>query len=297
VYEKINCARVVFFARRRVRLAFVSRIGRAAYSCLGEYIRTALFCQKCDVYFVRKVRCMREIYDRLTESVPADIRVDFVAAGVNMTMADIGGAAGLAQTLAGDHRPGTMDDGLAGKPLRDVVSLLGSWNYTEASMGLAALCAWYNTAAPESGVPGSFRFLKRLTENRRVAMTCDACYLTQWVRSAAQLSIFAETPAAGSYPMLASEYLMSQQDMLLLSGDAFITKRLPRLLELSASSCETILVGFGIPMADCLLDCGVDEIAAVCVVDAALCRRLVLEGAEPDRVLSACAIARRKAAV
>ena len=245
-----------------------------------------------------------ELYNRLIEGIPADISVNSAVIGIHTTIVDIGETAGLAQTLVDERRPRTLKDGLIGKPLREVASLVRSWNFTEASLGLAALCAWYNVAAVSSackassslGGAGQLRFLKRLAENRRVAMTCEMEYLTQWVAPVAQLSLFAEVPAVGSYPMLASEYLMQEQDLLLLSGDSFVTKRLPRLLELSTPYCETVLVGFGVPMADCLWAYGIDEIATVCVTDATRCRQLVQEGATPEQMLPACSVIRHKAA-
>jgi uncharacterized protein (DUF4213/DUF364 family) len=252
-----------------------------------------------------EVMYLWELYDHLIEAIPVDIRVDFVAVGAHITAVGTGDALGLAQTLVDERRPRLCEGSLIGTPLRELAALLKSWNFVEASLGLAALCAWYNAAAisdvkgrslTQSAVPGQFRFLKRLVENCRVATTCEADYLTRWIKPAAQLTCLAETPSAGLYPLLASEYLIKEQDLLLLSGDAFITKRLPRLLELPALPVKTVLAGFGIPLAECLSEYGVDEIAAACVTDAGLCRQLVLEGATPDQVLAACVVIRQKAA-
>ena len=96
------------------------------------------------------VRNPWEIYDRLIEGVPADVRVVDACVGSNWTSVAAESGAGVAYTFHGGVAPAGVRD-VAGARLRDVAALVKSWCFEDASLGAAALNAWYATAEKLEG--------------------------------------------------------------------------------------------------------------------------------------------------
>ena len=85
-----------------------------------------------------------ELYDRLIEGIPADLRAEEILVCRSRTMVRSESGCGIAMTVDGEAFPSCMPERPVGKLLRDVAGLVKSWNYLDASVGLAAMNAWYN---------------------------------------------------------------------------------------------------------------------------------------------------------
>ena len=96
------------------------------------------------------------LYDELVDSVPSKELVKSFVYGDHWLMveSDAGGV-GMAQhfpTMPGAQDPSLSPYEIVGQPLRKVAKRLKSWDFNQASIGLAALNAANNTLAlrPES---------------------------------------------------------------------------------------------------------------------------------------------------
>lgn len=86
------------------------------------------------------------IYDGLIEAIPEEVQVLECQAGVSWTMVcSSQGGVGLAHTVKQASLPFEYRGALKHAPLRSLARCIKSWNLVEASIGMAAINAWYNT--------------------------------------------------------------------------------------------------------------------------------------------------------
>ena len=124
------------------------------------------------------------LYDELVDSVPSKELVKSFVYGDHWLMveSDAGGV-GMAQhfpTMPGVQDPSLSPYEIVGQPLRKVANRLKSWDFNQASIGLAALNAANNTLAlrPESPIqpginrmPGdAFKFFLAEATGKKVAV-------------------------------------------------------------------------------------------------------------------------------
>jgi uncharacterized protein (DUF4213/DUF364 family) len=230
---------------------------------------------------------MWELYDELIEAIPAEQCVDKAITGRYWTFVRAGGGtssggAGLAMTLDKPTRPMTLPKDMAGMRLRELAAFSKSWNFEEASLGIAAINAWWN--APEQKAAAfslniedddSFSFWRRRVTGKKVAVIGHFPYLENKIGDVCELSILEKRPAEGDFPDSACEYLLPVQDYVFATGVTLINKTLPRLLELSRH-CGIILAGPSVPLAPSLLRRGVIDLQGFVITDTARCAAAVL---------------------
>lgn len=225
------------------------------------------------------------IYEELIEGIPESITADFVAVGPHITIVEADGFTGVAETVIDENRPRIEKSPYSGKSLHSLAKLVYSWNFTEASIGLAAICAFYNRA--NDGTAASFRYLKREVSEKHVVMTRQIPYLVRYL-SDCQLSLVSHIPEIGEFLYSASEELCPKADCVILGGNTIITKEFPHLMDLSKGR-KLILAGFGVPAAAVFPNHSV-SIASLCVKDSVRCRELALGGAQASELLSVCCL-------
>ena len=88
---------------------------------------------------------MWKLYDELIEGIPSDLTADeiLVCRARTMVRCEIG--CGMAMTLDSGAFPSQIQGSPIGSSLRDLAALIKSWNFTDASIGLAAMNAYYNS--------------------------------------------------------------------------------------------------------------------------------------------------------
>ena len=82
------------------------------------------------------------LYNRLIAAIPDDVLVRDYALGLHWSYLEAECGAGISHTVSGGGRSSYPGD-LRGRPLRDVAQLTKSWCFDEATLGVAALTAWY----------------------------------------------------------------------------------------------------------------------------------------------------------
>ena len=235
-----------------------------------------------------------ELYDALIEEIPSGLCVEDCIIGLHWTFVRAGGNAGVAATFRGGSASGLAQGLHRGKSLRDVAALVKSWDMLQASAGMAAVNAWFNS--PEKmdalGIGGDgkektgtgdsvFDEPMDALAGKKVAVIGHFPYIEKRLGGICRLSVLEREPEGADYLDSACEYLLPEQDYVFITGMTLTNKTLPRLLALSENA-KTILVGPSSPITPLLFDRGVDSIAGFYVTDAELARALVSQAAHTE---------------
>lgn len=232
---------------------------------------------------------MWELYDELIEGIPCDLTAREILVCKSRTMVQSELGCGMAMTLDSGAFPSGIEGSPVGRPLRDVAALIKSWNFTDASIGLAAMNAYYNSREhveqlkarisrldpnSQDQTEDAFLYYQPLVAGKKVATVGHFAYLDRRFAGICQLSILEREQQKGDYPDSACEYILTDQDYVFITGATLINKTLPRLLQLSASS-QVILCGPSTVMAPALYHYGVDDLAGFMVENADMCRQFI----------------------
>lgn len=87
-----------------------------------------------------------KLYNHLIAGVPEDVVVRDYCLGTHWSYVEADSGMGVSFTTTGGARRGYTGD-LRGMSLREVAELSKSWCFEEASLGVAALNAWYSQRA------------------------------------------------------------------------------------------------------------------------------------------------------
>lgn len=220
---------------------------------------------------------MWELYDELIAGIPEDLHVRRAVAGSFWTAVESELGVGVAGTVRTMTRPPLGRFRLEGAALRQAAELSKSWNFVEASLGVAALNAYYNTPeiAKANGVlfdAGDDRLndpyiaYRNYARGRRVAcIGSDSTLVDSLLKDVAEVSMFGE--AFGDYPLQAADCLLPQQDLVYLPCYAETTKALPRLLDLCRDTVA-VICGPSITMSPILFRYGAFDMAGLVITDA-----------------------------
>ena len=229
-----------------------------------------------------------KLYRDLVEGVPEGIAVKDILVGNHWVFVEAESGCGMAMVVQGGRgRYGLYPRGLH-MELRDLAAQCVSWNFLEASVGVAALNAWYSTPEnaaaagmkiEEKGSNDGFDLYRRLCTGKRVCIV-GHFPLIERLADECELSILERNPQQGDYPDPACEYIVPQQDFLFCTGITLTNKTMPRLLQLgNVPTCSTILVGPSVVPAPVMFDYGVDCMAGSVVADPERTKAAVMHAA------------------
>lgn len=225
---------------------------------------------------------MWTLYDTLLEGIPEEARVRRVWAGPLWSAVESDAGMGVACNVHGATRPAAGPALREGDSLRAAAARIKSWNYQEASLGLAALNAWYNT--PRAWDSGALRSekegwaaLRRLVTGRRVAWIGHMPTLERQLSPLCQSCVLERSPLMGDYPDTAGEFLLPQQEVVFVTAAALVNKTLPRLLTL-ARGAQVVLCGPGVPLAAGLFSLGIAHMEGFWVENQEACAAAICEG-------------------
>ncbi|WP_019851205.1 DUF364 domain-containing protein [Desulfitobacterium sp. PCE1] len=240
---------------------------------------------------------MWEIYDAMINGIPEDYLVDELICGTTHSMIRSGDGGGLGPNRLYETRMPMLTQNLLGLPLREIAACVKSWNYIEASIGLAAINAYYNNpqVARENGVVFSdakrvedrmndpFIMSQNEVKGKKVGVVGHFPHLESLLEPICDLSILEWSPEEGDYPMPASEFILPECDYVYITCASVVDKTLPRLLELSKNAKRTTLVGPGTPLAPKLFEYGLQELSGFMIKDNTRAFRIVA-GAEKVKI-------------
>ncbi|WP_434512315.1 Rossmann-like domain-containing protein [Desulfitobacterium sp. AusDCA] len=243
---------------------------------------------------------MWEIYDALINGIPDELKTDEIICGYPHTYVRSGEGSGIAGIRLVETRMPMFTKDLLGLPLREVATCIKSWNFIEASVGLAAINAYYNNpqVARKNGVEFSeakrvedrmndpFIMSQNEVRGKKVAVIGHFPYLNRLMEPICDLAIIEADPGEGDYPMSASEYILPECDYVYITSSCLVDKTLPRLLELSGNAKRVTLVSPGTPLAPQLFDFGLGALSGFIIKDNLRAFRIVA-GAERVKIYSA----------
>ena len=238
------------------------------------------------------------LYDELIGGIPGDVLVRRACLGANWTYVEAECGMGVSMTCRGGARA-TDRDPLVGRPLREAASLSKSWNFAEATFGVAALNAWYarrelldplgavydDMGEVPEGTPrraDAFSMYAGEMGGKRVTVVGHFPHVERIAKECGGILTVLERSCTDELdtPDPACEYIIPDQDYLFMTGVTFTNKTMTRLLELAqtGSRPRTVLVGPSVVPAPFMFDLGVECLAGSVVADPEGVRGLVERG-------------------
>lgn len=230
---------------------------------------------------------MWEIYDALIEGIPNDIKVEEIVAGVDQAYirSSLGSAFGISMPFY--TTPRINKKNILGAPLKEIAEYIKSWSFSEAVIGQAAMNAYYNTPeiALKNGIDVSavrytedrlndpFISYQNLIKGKKVAVVGHFHYLEQLFQPVCDLSIIESDPIEGDFPSAAAEYILPEQDFVVITCSSLVDKTLPRLLEISKNAYK-IVVGPTTTLSPILFGFGIDDLSSFVIKDTDLASQI-----------------------
>ncbi len=228
---------------------------------------------------------MWELYDRLVEGIPDTIPVIAYTLGETWTMVQTPDQVGIAMTVNLSSRAPVLESDPCKVNLKKLAQCAKSWNYKEASLGMAAINAYYNNepliyekSTNVEGDKDAFLLYGEEMYGKKVAVIGHFPFIEKELRGKCELTILERNPKQGDYPDPACEYLLSDQDYILVTGSTLVNKTLPRLLQLKKPQSRLIMVGPSVTLSPILYEYGVDALSGMVVIDPKKARKIVEAG-------------------
>jgi hypothetical protein len=175
---------------------------------------------------------MWKLYDDLYIGIPSGITIASVTIGKMWTTVRANGHIGIARTLAAPDDPAGFASRFAGGYLRDTACHLRWDTLAAASVGVAALNAWHNTAERVAGLEG-------------IGAAEPLVGKTAHVGDRKGEDIF---PLPDGLDFDAAAYAkLRDYDNIVIASEALITRTLPKLLEIVGEEGRVILAGYSLP--------------------------------------------------
>jgi uncharacterized protein (DUF4213/DUF364 family) len=236
-----------------------------------------------------------QLYDALIDGISDSLTVEDYLIGCAWTMVKAGGRTGVALTVKGRVREPVYGGPVVGDSLKTVAGCVKSWNFTEASLGMAAINCFYNTPEKVRALGGfdglekslenntdrdAFQLLAKEASGKRVAVIGRFPHLESQLAPVCALSVLEREPDLGDFPDSACEYLLPDQELVFITGMTLINKTLPRLLQLVRPNARAVMVGPSVPLTPLLYRYGATDLDGFCVTNPKLAEALVKGGGQ-----------------
>lgn len=229
-----------------------------------------------------------DLYKRLIEGIPEDIMVKDYCMGNHWILLEAECGYGMSMLTHGGSGAFSISSQPLYMSLRDVACLTTSWNFMEASVGIAALNAWYSSGSrvEEAGMiresdasNDAFDLYRKICTNKKVTVV-GHFPLVERLADECELTILEREPHAGDTPDPACEYVIPHQDIDFITGITLTNKTITRLLELARNAKgSVIMVGPSVVPSPIFYDFGVDCLAGSVITDPERARAAILHGA------------------
>lgn len=233
-----------------------------------------------------------QLYNKLLAGIPQDATVVDYCLGTHWSYMEATCGMGVSYTCKGGARRTHTQD-LRGASLSTAAKLAKSWCFEEATLGIAALNAWYSQAEqiaplnpvydPPNDIPegqhkmDAFDMQWNAMQGKRVAVVGHFPRIER-IAEIAELTVLERNCSSElDTPDPACEYIIPDQDFLFLTGVTLINKTAPRLLKLSENA-KTIFVGPSVVPSPALFDYGVDTLCGSVVLDSEKTRFAIKNG-------------------
>lgn len=229
-----------------------------------------------------------ELYDKLVAGIPDDVLVTDYCFGQHWSYVQAECGMGVAYSVKGGAKRGAREN-FRGKSLREMAELSRSWCFEDASLGMAAINAWFArreileplgavfdrpASSPEGrkNADGFAQYSNKLKADFEAGHTDKVTVVghfpfLQRMAEYTELTILERSPSDEmDTPDPACEYIIPSQDYLFLTGITVTNKTAYRLLELGEDA-TVIMLGPSTVMNPALFDYGIDMLAGSIVAD------------------------------
>ncbi len=235
------------------------------------------------------------LYDGLLAPIPPGICVRDACLGTHWSYVEAECGMGVAATCRGGRRERLS--GVRGQSLAEVGALVRSWDLEVATLGVAAINAWYNredlvrdasgrVGGPTGGdpfreLPGELSAFEREHGRRAQLVVVGRFPHMEGLEAAADVLVLErEWRDRRDLPDTACEYVLPEADFALITGMAETNRTMPRLLELARGARVTV-VGPSATLSSALLDAGASAVAGSVVADPEAVRAAIAVGGSP----------------
>lgn len=236
-----------------------------------------------------------KMYNHLIGAIPEDVLVTSYCLGTHWTYVEAECGCGVALTVSGGAKR-TVKQNLVGLPLYVVAEMAKSWCFEEATIGVAALNAWYgrrealddlgacveersDPAHRALGPSGAFAHYHDAMAGKNV-VAVGHFPRVEALADHARLTVLERNPSSPfDTPDPACEYILPHADFAFITGTTLTNKTLPRLLDLAPRKATTVLVGPSTVMSPFLFSWGVTSLSGSTVTDVEALRFGVQNGA------------------
>ena len=222
-----------------------------------------------------------ELYDLLIDDIADTILVTGnVSEGQWTHVATDDNSLGVAYAMSSytDRTPDMHNDTMTGKTLVEVAQLAKSWDFSLASVGMAAINAFYcnpdraaangfHSVSTHESFPDLFRSYNDRVAGKKVAIIGHFPFAPAALSKADELIMLERNIRGGDLPDSACEYELFDADFVFISGSSFVNKTAPRLMELSQNA-YSIMLGPSTPLHPVLFDLGVNEVTGLVTFNA-----------------------------
>ncbi len=227
-----------------------------------------------------------KLYDELIEGIPEGVLVKDYCLGVYWSYVEAESGAGVSYTCRGGATKNTDKRDFRGLPLRELAKLSKSWCFEEATLGVAAMNAWYGqrklidamgavydepVELPDGSIHkmDAFELMRPEIEAKGDANVVVVGHFphVDRIEEYANLTVLernCRNPL--DVPDPACEYVLPDANYAFITGVTLENKTAPRLLKLAKDAFVT-MVGPSVVMSQALLDAGVDMAAGSIVLD------------------------------
>lgn len=227
-----------------------------------------------------------KLYDELIGGIPDDVLVKDYCLGLCWSYVEAESGAGVSYTCRGGATKSTDARNFRGLPLKKMAELSKSWRFEEATLGVAALNAWYGqkqfiddmgaiydepVELPDGSIHklDAFEIMRpEITAkgNANVVVVGHFPHVDRICEYANLTVLERNCRSELDMPDPACEYVLPEADYAFITGVTLENKTAPRLLELAKDAYVT-MVGPSVVMAQSLFDAGVDMAAGSFVLD------------------------------
>jgi uncharacterized protein (DUF4213/DUF364 family) len=235
------------------------------------------------------MNCKR-LFNDLIEGIAPDAVAERIICGASFSAVRSAGNIGVCRTQEEGARPPLLPKKHEGMPLRELAGCILSWNFAEASLGLAAINAWYNAPARLRGLGieisedrrledrafDPFITLQRAVKGKNVVTVGHFPYIDKLFAPYCNLSIIERfNPQDGDYPEQAADFLLPVCDYAFISSCTLVQKSLPRMLELCPNA-YVALISNSVPITPILHKYGIDALAGFAITEPELAEHVAL---------------------
>lgn len=229
---------------------------------------------------------MWKLYDSLIEKIPESIKVKDFVIGSDFVMVITDYGAGISRLLY-DKRFSFQNNINKNMSLKNLSKSIKSWNFIEASLGLAAINSYYNqNILDKSLVLEKIKhpFISMVNDSSsRIAIVEGKIENKNKIKSSYDVDFFNRKLEEGDYSIVAYGYLLENYDTTYLGGNLIINKHLIKIAEDSLNK-ESIICDISTPISLDFNQVGIKNIGGFVIEDIETCFNLVKTGATYEEI-------------